>query len=267
MDSSTPTATSDWQTTQDPKPLVAVVFTHNDAATIERCLTSVAECTAAIWVVDTGSTDNTLTLARQWASQVMHEPAAGDPWTLWQRVLNALKTHYPQEAWIIWLEPTDWLPTQSQQTLERWIRLESQTAQQTGQTHWKLPLHLHHWNGTPLHWGGWRHHDLRLGLLNHLNPDDHPLYCGWVSHPATPSNTSIPSLHSVVIHHQSSHANAVRQHSHAWQQAYQTHQYLQGQRALLPHITHTVGIWFRQWVQQLGVLNGPEGIDWFSQHI
>ena len=172
------------------KPLIAVVFTHNDAETLERCLTSVASRVEAIWIIDTGSTDNTLTIARRYTQQV-YSASAGDPWRLWQETLTALRHDYPDDAWLLWLEPTDWLPTESQQQLERWHRLESSTAPGG----FLLKQVLHHWDGQPLSWGNLTHHDCRLALLSAIRSDDHPVFCGW----ALELTTALPSI---VIYHQ-----------------------------------------------------------------
>ena len=172
------------------KPLVAVVFTHNDEATLARCLASIHLCVQDIWVLDAGSNDGTLAIARRYAEHVYHLPE-GDSWHMWQVVKAALSAQYPQDAWLLWLEPGDWLPIDSQQQLERWHRLESSAT--TGGL--LLKQVLHHWNGQPLYWGGLVHHDCRLAQLSTIRPEDSPLFCGWVM-------DSVAPLQGVVVHHQ-----------------------------------------------------------------
>jgi glycosyltransferase involved in cell wall biosynthesis len=55
------------------QPVSAVLITFNEAAVIERCLRSLQWCDEII-VIDSGSTDATVELCRQWGAQVVHRP-------------------------------------------------------------------------------------------------------------------------------------------------------------------------------------------------
>jgi len=234
------------------KPLVAVVFTHNDEATLERCLASIHSCVQDIWVLDAGSTDDTLTIARRYTEHVYHLPE-GDSWHMWQVAQAALSAEYPQDAWLLWLEPGDWLPVESQQQLERWHRLESVAA--TGGL--LLKQMLHHWNGQPLYWGGLVQHDCRLAQLSTICPDDHPMFCGWALE-------HTHSLGGVVIHHQPYRSfGPLLQGALHWGHRHTIHRHYLGLglkkcKGMLGTLA-TIG-W--QWVRYLGWLDGKAGMPW-----
>jgi glycosyltransferase involved in cell wall biosynthesis len=77
-------------------PVSAVVLTHNEAANIERCLESVAGWCQDVHVVDSGSTDRTIEIARAYSSVIHFHPFVN---------------HAQQWAWVLRNVPlsSDWL--------------------------------------------------------------------------------------------------------------------------------------------------------------
>lgn len=59
---------------ETPLPISAIVLTFNEARHIADCLRSLKGLVAEVFVVDSGSTDNTIDLARQWGAQVVYHP-------------------------------------------------------------------------------------------------------------------------------------------------------------------------------------------------
>ncbi len=57
-----------------PLPLSAIVLTYNEEANIEECLQSLAGRVDEIFVVDSGSTDGTLAIARRYTSHIAEHP-------------------------------------------------------------------------------------------------------------------------------------------------------------------------------------------------
>ncbi len=55
-------------------PIAVVVLTHNEARNIDACLRSVAGWAEAIWVVDSGSSDDTVERARAFGATVLSHP-------------------------------------------------------------------------------------------------------------------------------------------------------------------------------------------------
>jgi len=77
-------------------PVTVVVLTFNEAANIEACLASVRQWAAAVCVVDSGSSDNTVALSTSAGAVV---------------VSHAFETHARQWAWALEHLPisTDWI--------------------------------------------------------------------------------------------------------------------------------------------------------------
>jgi glycosyltransferase involved in cell wall biosynthesis len=55
-------------------PVSAIILTHNEEANIKACMDSIAEWMGEIYVVDSGSTDQTLDIIRQFTDNIFHHP-------------------------------------------------------------------------------------------------------------------------------------------------------------------------------------------------
>lgn len=55
-------------------PIAAVVLTYNEELNLEQCLKSICDLAAEIFVVDSGSTDKTLEIARKYGTLVFEHP-------------------------------------------------------------------------------------------------------------------------------------------------------------------------------------------------
>lgn len=55
-------------------PVAVLVLTQDEAANIDRCLDSVKDWAAEVWVVDSGSRDDTLERARRVTERIAHHP-------------------------------------------------------------------------------------------------------------------------------------------------------------------------------------------------
>lgn len=83
-------------------PLTGVVITLNEARNIERCLASLSMCDELL-VVDSGSTDGTVELARSHGARVVHHDWPG---------FGKQKQFAVQEAthdWVLCLDADEWL--------------------------------------------------------------------------------------------------------------------------------------------------------------
>jgi glycosyltransferase involved in cell wall biosynthesis len=57
-----------------PLPISVIVLTYNEEANIEACLQSICEWAAEVFVVDSGSTDATLAIARRYTDKIVAHP-------------------------------------------------------------------------------------------------------------------------------------------------------------------------------------------------
>lgn len=93
-------------------PLSAVVTTYNNAATLGRCLESLGFA-AEIVLLDSGSTDATLVIARDAGARIEHQPFAG------YGAQKAAAVDLARHDWILLLDADEWLPAASIAALER----------------------------------------------------------------------------------------------------------------------------------------------------
>ncbi len=88
------------------------MIVKDEAAVLERCLKSVEDVADEIVVVDTGSSDNTIAIARRCGAVVVESPWRDD----FAQARNVSLDHASSE-WILWLDADDSVPTSSLPTL------------------------------------------------------------------------------------------------------------------------------------------------------
>lgn len=96
------------------EPYSAVVTTLNNGATLRRCLASL-QGAAEIVLVDSGSSDDTLTLAAEFGCRVIHKPFAG------YGPQKAFAIGQAQSRYVLLLDADEWLPEPCQQALQAWV--------------------------------------------------------------------------------------------------------------------------------------------------
>ncbi len=97
--------------THRPETISAVLITRNNAETLERALLSLTWVDELI-VLDRGSTDGTLALARHFTPHVFYHPSNN---------LTLLRHDALSRAtadWILWVEPDEWVEVMLQQEIE-----------------------------------------------------------------------------------------------------------------------------------------------------
>ncbi|GAB1594763.1 glycosyltransferase family 2 protein [Lysobacter claricitrinus] len=87
----------------EPLPLSGVVITLNEADRIERCVASMREVCDEIIVLDSGSTDGTIEIARGLGARVEHRD-----WDGFARQKNAAIERARHE-WVLLLDADEWL--------------------------------------------------------------------------------------------------------------------------------------------------------------
>lgn len=150
-------------------PLSGVVITRNEADRIGRCLASLAPVCRELRVLDSGSDDETVAIARAAGAVVEHQDWLGFA------AQKTLATSRASQPWVLLLDADEWLDAQSQERIAGLFasgQIESRDV-------WCLPRRT--WFlGKPLRFGGWAHEyvhrlsrpDLRyLPVLVHEGPD------------------------------------------------------------------------------------------------
>ncbi|WP_204602708.1 glycosyltransferase [Cohnella boryungensis] len=102
------------------EPLISLcMIVKDEADTLSRCLESVQGAADEIVIVDTGSTDETVAIARAFAAEVLHEPWNGDFAAARNKGLEAAKG-----KWILFLDADEALESTHRSELRQWAALE-----------------------------------------------------------------------------------------------------------------------------------------------
>ena len=94
-------------------PLSGVVITFNEADRIGRCLASMRGVCAELIVLDSGSTDGTVEIARGFGAHVEHRA-----WDGFARQKNAA-IERARHPWVLLLDADEWLEADAQSRVRR----------------------------------------------------------------------------------------------------------------------------------------------------
>ena len=127
-------------------PLSGVVITYNEADRIVRCVSSMLAVCAEVVVLDSGSSDATVALAREAGARVEQQT-----WLGFAEQKNAAigRAAHP---WVLLLDADEWLDAQAQERL-RSVFTDGRVEQADV---WRL-LRRTHFLGKALNFGGWGH--------------------------------------------------------------------------------------------------------------
>ncbi|HMB57809.1 MAG TPA: glycosyltransferase family 2 protein [Arenimonas sp.] len=124
--------------------LSAVVITKNEADRIERCVRSLTGLCAEVIVLDSGSSDATVELARAAGARVEHQDWLG--FAEQKNAAIALATN----RWVLLLDADEWLGDGSDSALRALFANKGVERAEI----WKLQRRTH-FLGTALNFGGW----------------------------------------------------------------------------------------------------------------
>jgi tetratricopeptide (TPR) repeat protein len=84
------------------------MIVKNEASILGRCLKSVADIADELVIVDTGSTDDTVKIAREYGAKIIEEPWRDD-----FSYARNISLDNASSGWILWLDADDIVPAQS----------------------------------------------------------------------------------------------------------------------------------------------------------
>lgn len=95
--------------------LAVVILTHNEELHIERCLRSISQVADEVHIVDSGSTDRTVDIARSLGASVYH-----NPWKNYASQLNwGLENCPTQATWVMRLDCDEYLTDELAASIQR----------------------------------------------------------------------------------------------------------------------------------------------------
>ena len=127
-----------------PLPISGVVITKNEADRIARCVGSLSAICAEVLVLDSGSSDDTVAIARAAGAQVVHQD-----WLGFSAQKNAAIAAATQ-PWVLLLDADEWLGAGADETLRALFasgRVDSADV-------WRLQRRTR-FLGKALNFGGW----------------------------------------------------------------------------------------------------------------
>ncbi|PJK09379.1 hypothetical protein CO608_07610 [Lysobacteraceae bacterium NML08-0793] len=145
-------------------PLSAVVITRNEADRIGRCVSSLLPVCAEVIVLDSGSSDDTVAIARALGARVEHRD-----WDGFARQKNAAIA-LASQPWVILLDADEWLEPAAQQALHALFAGEIESADV-----WLLQRRTH-WLGKPMQFGSFSREPIERLFRQHLRHADVPVH-------------------------------------------------------------------------------------------
>ncbi len=166
-------------------PLVGMVLTYNNGGSISSTLASLASVVDTLLVMDMGSTDDTLAIARQYTEHVWLAPSvvanAANPTSDMPQNYAALlaeANHLAPNGWGLWLEPTEWLLPDGQHTIQQWKKTDEHAGKKPADVAGHLlsiaPLFME----ASMGWGGLARKEPRLFKLSNGVALNHTYYNG-----------------------------------------------------------------------------------------
>ena len=147
-----------------PLPISGVVITHNEADRIGRCIASLVAVCDEVIVLDSGSTDDTVRIARDLGARVEHRG-----WDGFARQKNAAIA-MASKPWVLLLDSDEWLEADAQAELRRLFAGDIEQADV-----WTLQRRTH-WLGQPMRFGSFAREPVHRLFRADLRHADVPVH-------------------------------------------------------------------------------------------
>lgn len=150
--------------TDEKPPLSGVIVAKNEADRIGRCVASLTPICREVIVLDSGSSDATVSIARELGARVEHRD-----WDGYARQKNAAIA-LASQPWVILLDADEWLEPDAQTELRRLFAGDIEQADV-----WLL-LRRTHWLGTPMRRGSFSREAIERLFRAELRHADIPVH-------------------------------------------------------------------------------------------
>jgi glycosyltransferase involved in cell wall biosynthesis len=220
------------------------LITLNEESNLPRCLRSLADLADEIVVLDSGSTDGTERIAREYGARFEHQDWLG--YVGQKNKVLSLATH----EWVFSIDADEELSPELRTEIRR-IKSAGSPADLSG---WSMPRCV-------LYEGRWiRHGDWYPDRLVRLFRPDRARFAGGKVHERLELDGSVQALSADLYHHSfkdaADHWARCEKYARLWAET----QHEAGRTAgPLAPFTHAAFRWFRGYVLKRGFLDGPQG--------
>jgi glycosyltransferase involved in cell wall biosynthesis len=222
--------------------LALVVITYNEQHNIKRCLNSVPFANEIV-VLDSGSTDRTVELAKQFTTKVYVTDWPG----FGPQKNRALEKVSSQ--WVLTLDADEYLSSKAQNNIQHLLQYPPHYAG------YELPF-ISSYCGQTIHWGDWRH-DYDIVLFK----KDQAYYSNDAVHERLIMDGKSTRLNAPVMHESfQSFDEVIRKINHYSSLTAQQKVHNGKRGGLGKALTHGLWKFFRGYVLRAGFLDGKAGL-------
>ncbi len=187
-----------------PLPLTGVVVTRDEAARIARCLRPLLAVCSEVVVLDSGSTDDTVAIARSLGAQVEHQE-----WLGYASQKNTAISRASQ-PWVLLLDADEWLEPAAVDALRA---LFADGAVETADA-WRLRRRAH-FLGHRMRGGGFAREPLPRLFRRHLRYEIQPVHEQLDTRGQRVATSRIRIEHEIA-HCPAAHWRKLEQHARLW---------------------------------------------------
>lgn len=242
--------------TSGPLPLCGVVITKNEADRIDRCLQSMQGLCSEILVLDSGSSDDTVAIARAAGARVEHQD-----WLGFAAQKNAAIA-LAHEPWVLLLDADEWLGVGAAPALRALFEQPAGApARVESADVWQL-LRRTHFLGRALRFGGWGREATERVFRRELR------YLPLQVHEKLDlAGQRIARLEARIEHDTARSLDEYRAKLARYALLFAQQKHAAGKRAsALSPWTHAAAHWLKNYVVRAGFLDGSEGWTYHACH-
>jgi (heptosyl)LPS beta-1,4-glucosyltransferase len=225
-------------------PLSGVVIAKNEADRIGRCVRSLASVCSEVIVLDSGSTDATVAVARAAGARVQHQD-----WLGYSEQKNAA-IQLARQPWVLLLDADEWLSDGAEAAL-RTLFADGKVERADV---WRL-VRRTHYLGTPMNFGGWGRESVDRLFRPVLR------YAPTMVHETLDlRNRRVATLGARIEHDTARSEQEFRDKLRRYAELWARQRYAAGRRpGVFAGYRHAVAYWIKNYVLRGGFLDGRTG--------